>query len=139
VFTVRYIDASGQFIVSAFPTYPPNRRGVLIDLSFFGDDHAFDRDGCARAGPHACSGTSTSAAGAGGLPRRPAYDTLNPTDYDPLCRSPRTTSRRRRLTELAITELDRPGRRRSTLGAALSMMLVDRRGRWRAGQRSGPG
>lgn len=48
VFTVRKIDAGGQFIASAFfPNGPMNRRRVLIDPSFF-DDLEYDRVGVLR-------------------------------------------------------------------------------------------
>ena len=49
VFTVRHVDAGGQFIAAAFfPTYPPLRRRVLIDPSYFADDLSFDRVGVLR-------------------------------------------------------------------------------------------
>lgn len=49
VFTVRFIDAGGKFIASAFfPTYPPARRQVYIDPSYFASDLRFDRVGVLR-------------------------------------------------------------------------------------------
>ncbi|MET4100554.1 hypothetical protein ABIB37_002791 [Agrococcus sp. UYP10] len=49
VFVVRFIDAGGEFVASAFfPTQPPARRKVLIDPSFFSDDLNFDRVGIMR-------------------------------------------------------------------------------------------
>jgi hypothetical protein len=49
VFTVRYLDAGGQFIAAAFfPTYPPARRRVLIDPSYFRPDLPFDPVGVLR-------------------------------------------------------------------------------------------
>lgn len=49
LFTVREIDASGQFIAAAFfPNDPKNRRRVLIDPSFFETDLGFDRVGVLR-------------------------------------------------------------------------------------------
>ena len=49
VFSVRYLDAGGQFIASAFfPTQPPARRRVFIDPSYFAPDMDFDRVGVLR-------------------------------------------------------------------------------------------
>lgn len=49
VFAVRYVDAQGAFIASAFfPTSPPPRRRVLIDPSYFAADLEFDRVGVLR-------------------------------------------------------------------------------------------
>jgi hypothetical protein len=49
VFSVRYIDAGGQFIAAAFfPTYPPARRRVLIDPSYFSAGLTFDPVGVLR-------------------------------------------------------------------------------------------
>jgi hypothetical protein len=48
-FTVRKLDAGGRFIAAAFfPNDPPERRRVIIDPSFYGDDLAFDRVGVLR-------------------------------------------------------------------------------------------
>jgi hypothetical protein len=128
VFTVRYIDAGGQFIAAAFfPTYPPARRRVLIDPSFFGNDLTFDRVGVLR---HELGHTlgfrheHIRSEAPAACPDEPAYDTLNLTDYDPqsvmhyFCGA--VGSR-----ELAITELDRLGAQK-VYGPSLSaMMLVD--------------
>ena len=128
VFTVRYIDASGQFIAAAFfPTYPPARRRVLIDPSFFADDLTFNREGVLR---HELGHTlgfrheHIRSEAPAACPDEPAYDTLNLTDYDPqsvmhyFCGA--VGSR-----ELAITELDRLGAQK-VYGPSLSaMMLVD--------------
>ena len=49
LFTVREIDAGGQFIASAFfPNDPSNRRRVLIDPSYFAPTLGFDRIGVLR-------------------------------------------------------------------------------------------
>lgn len=49
IFTVREIDAGGQFIASAFfPNDPKNRRRVLIDPSYFSDNLGFDKVGVLR-------------------------------------------------------------------------------------------
>lgn len=49
LFTVREIDAGGQFIAAAFfPNDPRNRRRVLIDPSYFSSDLGFDRVGVLR-------------------------------------------------------------------------------------------
>lgn len=112
VFTVRHIDAGGQFIASAFfPTYPPARRRVLIDPSFFAPDLGFDPVGVLRhelghvlgfrhehirsGAPAACPGEDT-------------FDAVDLTAYDPqsvmhyFCGG--VGSR-----DLKITELDRQG------------------------------
>ena len=49
LFTVRQIDAGGQFIASAFfPNDPKNRRRVLIDPSYFDPNLGFDSVGVLR-------------------------------------------------------------------------------------------
>ena len=49
LFTVREIDAQGQFIASAFfPNDPKNRRRVLIDPSYYANNLTFDRVGVLR-------------------------------------------------------------------------------------------
>ena len=49
LFTVRAIDAQGQFIAAAFfPTDPVNRRRVLIDPSYFDPNLGFDKVGVLR-------------------------------------------------------------------------------------------
>ena len=128
VFTVRYIDAGGQFIASAFfPTYPPARRRVLIDPSFYSDDLIFDRVGVLRhelghslGFRHEHIRSEAPAA----CPDEPTYDTLDLTDYDPqsvmhyFCGE--VGSR-----QLAITELDRLGAQKVYGPSLSSMMLVD--------------
>ncbi|MEX0789283.1 MAG: matrixin family metalloprotease [Actinomycetota bacterium] len=49
LFTVRFLDAGGAFIASAFfPNDPPARRRVLIDPSFFSESLTFDTTGVLR-------------------------------------------------------------------------------------------
>lgn len=49
IFTVRFVDAGGEFMASAFfPTYPPARRRIFIDPSLFDPSHGFDRVGILR-------------------------------------------------------------------------------------------
>lgn len=49
IFTVRKIDAGGQFIAAAFfPNDPRNRRRVLIDPSYFSPSLTFDKVGVLR-------------------------------------------------------------------------------------------
>jgi hypothetical protein len=126
VFTVRYIDAGGQFIAAAFfPTYPPARRRVLIDPSFYADDLIFDRVGVLR---HELGHTlgfrheHIRSEAPPACPDEPTYDTLDLTAYDPqsvmhyFCGE--VGSR-----ELAITELDRAGAQK-VYGPSLSAMLL---------------
>ena len=85
IFSVRFIDAQGTFIASAFfPNDPVNRRRVLIDPSYFST--TFDKIGVLRhelghvigfrhehirsTAPPAC-------------PDEPLFDTKNLTAYDP--------------------------------------------------------
>jgi hypothetical protein len=112
VFTVRHIDAGGEFIASAFfPTYPPARRQVRIDPSFFAPDLAFDRVGVLRhelghvlgfRHEHIHSGAPAACPG------EDAYDAVLLTAYDPqsvmhyFCGGVGNP-------QLRITELDREG------------------------------
>jgi hypothetical protein len=127
-FTVRYIDAGGQFIASAFfPTYPPARRRVLIDPSFYGEDLIFDRVGVLR---HELGHTlgfrheHIRSEAPPACPDEPTYDTLDLTAYDPqsvmhyFCGE--VGSRER-----AITDLDRLGAQKVYGPSLSSMMLVD--------------
>ena len=128
VFTVRYIDAGGQFIAAAFfPTYPPARRRVLIDPSFYGDDLIFDRIGVLR---HELGHTlgfrheHIRSEAPAACPDEPTYDTLDLTAYDPqsvmhyFCGQVGSP-------DLAITELDRAGAQKVYGPSLGAMMLVD--------------
>lgn len=87
VWTVRYIDAGGKFIASAFfPTYPPARRRLLIDPSFYAQDLGFDRVGVLRhelghvlgfRHEHIRSGAPAACPG------EDAFDLVELTAYDP--------------------------------------------------------
>lgn len=110
VFAVRFIDAGGVFIASAFfPNDPINRRRVLIDPSFFTTD--FDRTGVLRhelghvlgfRHEHIHKNAPPSC------PDEPDFDTKYLTEYDPqsvmhyFCGS--VGSR-----DLKITDIDRVG------------------------------
>lgn len=128
VFTVRYIDAQGQFIASAFfPTYPPKRRRVLVDPSFFSDGLLFNKVGVFRhelghvlgfRHEHIRSGAPSVC------PDEPTFDVKNLTDYDPqsvmhyFCGEVGSK-------ELEITELDRIGAQSVYGPAFTSLMLVE--------------
>jgi hypothetical protein len=112
LFTVRGIDAGGQFIAAAFfPNDPANRRRVLIDPSYFDQDLGFDKAGVLRhelghvlgfRHEHIRSGAPAAC------PDEPLFGTSELTQYDPrsvmhyFCGG--VGSR-----ELAMTELDRIG------------------------------
>jgi hypothetical protein len=128
VFTVRYIDAQGQFIASAFfPTYPPKRRRVLVDPSFYAANMGFDTVGVFRHELGHVLGFRHEHIRSGApavCPDEPTFDTKNLTDYDPqsvmhyFCGEVGST-------DLAITELDRIGAQ-SVYGPAFgSLMLVE--------------
>jgi hypothetical protein len=112
VFTVRYIDAGGQFIAAAFfPTYPPARRRVLIDPSYFSADLTFDPVGVLRHELGHVLGFRHEHIRSGAPPVCPDEDTIDTVDltaYDPksvmhyFCGG--VGSR-----ELRITDLDREG------------------------------
>lgn len=87
LFTVREIDASGQFIAMAFfPNDPANRRRVLIDPSYYDEGLPFDRVGVLRhelghvlgfRHEHIRSGAPPSC------PQEDTTDTFDFTAYDP--------------------------------------------------------
>ncbi|MDI6100390.1 hypothetical protein QLQ12_17420 [Actinoplanes sp. NEAU-A12] len=112
VFSVRYIDAGAQFIAAAFfPTYPPDRRRVLIDPSYFAEDLTFDRVGVLRhelghvlGFRHEHIRSNAPAV----CPNEPLADTVDLTAYDPksvmhyFCGGVGSP-------DLKITEVDREG------------------------------
>lgn len=128
LFTVRFIDAGGEFIAAAFfPTYPPARRRVLIDPSYYADNLTFDPVGVLRhelghvlgfRHEHIRSGAPAlcpdEAAEAGTIIDLTAYDPKSVMHY--FCGG--VGSR-----ELAITELDRAGAQR-VYGPPFSDMLL---------------
>lgn len=112
VFSVRYVDAGGQFIAAAFfPTYPPPRRRVLIDPSYFASDLSFDPVGVLRHELGHVLGFRHEHIRSGApavCPDEDTIDTVDLTAYDPksvmhyFCGG--VGSR-----ELRITDLDREG------------------------------
>jgi hypothetical protein len=112
VFSVRYIDAQGQFIAAAFfPTYPPARRRVLIDPSYFSPTLSFDPVGVLRHELGHVLGFRHEHISSGApavCPDEDTKDTVDLTAYDPksvmhyFCGG--VGSR-----ELRITDLDREG------------------------------
>jgi hypothetical protein len=112
LFTVREIDAQGQFIAAAFfPNDPKNRRRVLIDPSYYADNLSFDRVGVLRHELGHTLGFRHEHIRSGAPPACPdesTVDTFDFTPYDPksvmhyFCGG--VGSR-----ELAITDLDKTG------------------------------
>lgn len=112
IFTVREINAGGEFIASAFfPNDPPSRRRVLIDGSYFDTGLTFNRVGVLRhelghvlgfRHEHIRSGAPPACQG------EPLGGDTPLTEYDPqsvmhyFCGG-------RGSAELAITELDKIG------------------------------
>lgn len=128
VFSIRYFDAHGQFIAAAFfPTYPPVRRRVLIDPSYFSRTLRFNKVGVLRhelghvlgfrhehirsGAPAACPDESTT-------------DTIDLTAYDPqsvmhyYCGGVGSP-------DLALTELDRLGAEKVYGPSFASMVIVE--------------
>jgi hypothetical protein len=87
LFTVREINAGGQFIASAFfPNDPASRRRVLIDPSFYEADLGFDRAGVLRHELGHVLGFRHEHISSGappGCPDEDTFGTINLTDYDP--------------------------------------------------------
>ena len=110
IFTVRFLDARGEFIAAAFfPNDPVSRRKVLIDPSYFST--TFDRVGVLRHELGHVLGFRHEHIRSGAPPDCPDEDptgVFDLTKYDPrsvmhyFCGN--LGSR-----ELAITELDRTG------------------------------
>lgn len=87
LFTVRFLDAGGAFIASAFfPNDPPARRRVLIDPSFFSEDLTFDTTGVLRHELGHVLGFRHEHIRTGAPPDCPDEETTNTIDltqYDP--------------------------------------------------------
>jgi hypothetical protein len=128
VFVVRHIDAGGQFIAAAFfPTYPPKRRRVLIDPSYFADDLGFDPVGVLRHELGHVVGFRHEhiRSGAPALcPQEDTTDTIDLTAYDPqsvmhyFCGG--VGSR-----DLKITDVDRDGAQKLYGPPLSSLSLVE--------------
>lgn len=87
LFTVREIDAGGQFIASAFfPNDPKNRRRVLIDPSYYDPNLGFDKVGVLRHELGHVIGFRHEQIRSEAPPSCPdedTADTLDLTQYDP--------------------------------------------------------
>lgn len=110
LFTVREIDAGGEFIASAFfPNDPKNRRRVLIDPSYY--TTTFDQVGVLRHELGHVIGFRHEHIRSDAPPQCPdetTFDTVNLTKYDPqsvmhyFCGQVGTR-------ELKITDVDKEG------------------------------
>jgi hypothetical protein len=115
LFTVRGIDAGGEFIAAAFfPNDPINRRKVLIDPSYFDQNLLFDKVGVLRHELGHVLGfrhehIRTFAPPA--CPNEDLWGTIDLTEYDPqsvmhyFCGGVGTKT-------LAITDIDKIGAQR---------------------------
>lgn len=87
LFTVRGIDAHGEFIAAAFfPNDPAIRRRVLIDPSFFHPNLSFDRSGVLRHELGHVVGFRHEHIRSGappGCPEEDVFGVINLNDYDP--------------------------------------------------------
>jgi hypothetical protein len=112
LFTVREIDAGGQFIAAAFfPNDPQSRRRVLIDLSYYSPSLRFNRVGVLRHELGHVLGFRHEHIRSGappGCPDEDTYGTIDLTQYDPrsvmhyFCGGVGSDT-------LAITEIDKAG------------------------------
>lgn len=128
VFSVRFIDAQGQFIASAFfPTYPPARRRVLVDPSFFSTTMGFNTAGVFRHELGHVLGFRHEHIRSGAPATCPDEDTLDVIElgeYDPqsvmhyFCGQVGNPA-------LEITELDREGAQYVYGPAFSSLMLIE--------------
>lgn len=128
VFTVRHVDAGGQFIAAAFfPTYPPSRRRVLIDPSYFAGELSFDPTGVLRHELGHVLGFRHEHIRSGApavCPEEDPSGTIDLTAYDPqsvmhyFCGG--VGSR-----DLRITDVDREGAQKLYGPPAKSLMLVE--------------
>jgi hypothetical protein len=126
VFTVRNFDSQGQFIAAAFfPTYPPARRKIYIDPSYYHPDLGYDKAGVLRHELGHVLGFRHEHIRSGappGCPDEPMYDTVTAGDYDPdsvmhyFCGGLGTK-------DLEITELDRQGAQ-SVYGPPLDDLMI---------------
>lgn len=112
LFTVREIDAGGQFVAMAFfPNDPVDRRRVLIDPSYYDEDQPFNPVGVLRHELGHLLGFRHEHIRSGAPPECPQEDTTNTFDftlYDPksvmhyFCGGVGDP-------DLAITDIDREG------------------------------
>lgn len=87
VFTVRELDAGGEFIAAAFfPNDPISRRRVVIDPSYYAASLTFDRVGVLRHELGHALGFRHEHIKSGApavCPDEPLFNTISLSDYDP--------------------------------------------------------